>query len=251
MASAGTPGKIVRFTQVVKRCGRPRVHILWAAPEKDPELKRARESQRMMMVTPRTPGAKAEVGSIGFDPAAARGAQLLIFPKSLRAFTGAQIIGIKFDLVDQPALAAATEDDSRPVRKKRPAAPKPAARHGVRESADEKPSAEPSKPNRAVNHKQPKPDRGSFRSARQARTPARDGATSSRARASHAHERSKPAIPKPAPTEVKMEESGAADSELLREVRAALKELHGGKAVAAYQRLERAVAAASAARDES
>jgi len=47
-------------------------------------------------------GGKADCGTIGFDRTHAQGAQILIFPKSLRTFENAKIIGIDFDLVEQP-----------------------------------------------------------------------------------------------------------------------------------------------------
>lgn len=101
--------KTVRFAQVVARGGKPRVHTLWLAPGKDPELARALKAHRVMTV--RSPRGKTDVGEVGFDPEAARdGApfQLLIFPQSLARFAGARVVGIKFDLVEQPKLVPAT-----------------------------------------------------------------------------------------------------------------------------------------------
>lgn len=133
--------KTVRFTQVVERCGRPRVHTLWTTPQKDPELTRARKTGRVMTVH-RERG-KTDVGEIGLASTRDGRVQILVFPKSLARFAGARIVGIKFELVEQPKLVPATSSRqrSRPIRRARavrrpaPIKPKPhGLRAGVREA---------------------------------------------------------------------------------------------------------------------
>src|SRR4051812_14282521 len=102
-----TAPKTVRFTRIVERSGQPHVHTLWLPPDKDPELKHAIAGHRVMSIVRSTRGGKTDSGVVGFD-ANERNAQLLIFPKSLRAFEGAHVVGIKFDLVEQAKLARAT-----------------------------------------------------------------------------------------------------------------------------------------------
>jgi hypothetical protein len=97
--------KTIRFTQVVQRAGRPEVHTLWLPPEKDPELKRAQKTHRVMTLA-RGGAAKTPVGTVGFDVKHAAAGQLLVFPKSLARFEGARIVGIKFDLIDEPPVVA-------------------------------------------------------------------------------------------------------------------------------------------------
>jgi hypothetical protein len=110
--------KTVRFTQVIKRSGRPRAHTLWLAPDKDPELARARKADRVMTVGASGAAGKTDMGVVGFEPGKHEDAQFLIFPKSLKPFDGARVVGIKFDLIDQPKPVPATPD------KKRAAPPK-------------------------------------------------------------------------------------------------------------------------------
>jgi hypothetical protein len=98
--------KTVRFTQVVERSGQPQVHTLWLPPDKDPELQRAQKAHRVMTIESGGAGGKTDVGRVGFSPDSKRPAQFLIFPKSLKTFEGARVVGIKFDLVAQPKLAA-------------------------------------------------------------------------------------------------------------------------------------------------
>src|SRR5688572_11243913 len=200
MARATKSGgsKTVRFTYVVERSGQPFAHTLWLAPDKDPELKRAVAAQRVMMVEPGASGGKTDVGSVGFDPSRATGAQILIFPKSLKRFEGARVVGIKFDLVEQPKLENARAPAREPVRSQgRRAAPPPPPILKPQPTAA--PTPTPAPKSKAAPHKPRKV---------------------------------KKAPDEPPPVK---------ESVLIREVLAAMKELEAGKAVAAYQRLQRAV----------
>jgi hypothetical protein len=182
----------VRFTQVVERVGEPHAHTLWLAPDKDPELKRALAGNRVMTIEPGAGGGKTDVGHVGFDPRRSPLGQLLIFPKSLQRFAGARIVGIKFDLVEQPKLAPAAQL-KRVVERK--ASRRSKSKSGTKAAAAAKviPFA------------------------------------------------TEPADPAPPRKSAPREPSAASGSPLAREVRAALKELEAGRAVAAYNRLQAAV----------
>jgi hypothetical protein len=103
---ASAANKTVRFTRVVERSGRPHVHTLWLPPDKDPDFKRARDTHRVMTLQQIPGGGKADFGVIGYDAKNGSGGQFLIFPKSLKAFEGARVVGVKFDLIELPKLAA-------------------------------------------------------------------------------------------------------------------------------------------------
>lgn len=188
--------KSVRFSEVVEHSGRPQVHALWIAPEEDPEFQRVRKADRVMTIEPRGHG-KADCGVVGFDANRQRGSQILVFPKSLKRYDGREVVGIKFDLVEQPA----TESGGNPAgwkppeRKRRGAKPR-GPQHAT------KTAREPAAAEHPLKH-------------------------APRARSAARH------VP-------------PASSPLLRAVHAALEELREGKAVAAYQRLERAAADAEA-----
>jgi hypothetical protein len=77
--------KTIRFAQVVSRSGRPHVHTLWVAPEKDAELRRAQKDHRVMTVLSGN-GGKADTGVVGFERSKSAAAQVLIFPQSLARF---------------------------------------------------------------------------------------------------------------------------------------------------------------------
>jgi hypothetical protein len=199
--------KAVRFTQVVEACGRPQVHTLWLAPEKDRELKRARDAHRVMTLD--HAGGKTDHGIVGFDGTAAKGGEVLIFPKSLRRFAGARVVGVKYDLIDQPKLAAAGAAVWAPPGRAHPRskAHAPAARLPVDSSAIDS---------------------------------ATNSAPAGAAEAS-ASLRAPPAKPKRVRTAEAKSSPAPAAARLIAEIRAALKELERGKTVAAYRRLERAI----------
>jgi hypothetical protein len=232
---AAAARKTVRFTQVVERSGQPQPHTLWLPPEKDPELKRAIAADRVMTIEASTGGGKTDVGVVGFDRAHAGNGQFLIFPKSLKRFAGARVVGIKFDLVEQPKLAAPetlkafARTPTARSKKHPPPAPKT-----VRELEEEptEPETPPIAPSVGRN-----PHAAAASHARDKVKPPGKTTGSKTTHASRQTETS--------PAHAKAARPTPAEFALLREVRAAIKELQRGKSVAAYERLQRAAAAHS------
>ncbi len=76
-----------------------------------------------MTVTQESVGTKADRGEVGFKPGRAR--QFLIFPKSLRAFAGRTVVGVKYDLIGSSEIPKSERAASpRPHKKpKRPVHP--------------------------------------------------------------------------------------------------------------------------------
>jgi hypothetical protein len=264
---ARSANKTVRFTQVVERSGAPQVHTLWLSPEKDPELQRAEKTHRVMTIHPAGSGGKTDVGTVGFKSDEGSNAQFLIFPKSLKRFEGARVVGIKFDLVEQPKLASVDALKQMAVARPRGAATKRSAQRALFPAGELKtpppqtkplpPSAEPTqssdepdgdvvpfehegaalqKP--TTGKKRPhKPDTvrvaaaGTKTRATRRKSPERD-ATAREMRVNTSEE-SKGEFTSPGVS--------PADTALVREIHLAMKDLQRGKSVAAYQRLERAV----------
>lgn len=240
MARAGK--KTVRFTQVVERSGRPQVHTLWLPPDKDPELQRAQKAHRVMTIEPGSGGSKADVGTIGFERDAKLG-QYLIFPKSLKAFDGARVVGIKFDLVAQPKLAAVDPlRHSKESPRRRGAHKEPLATS----AADRKPPAPAPVSEEGPDDREPAPAAASADSTvvpfeppphRETPVEKKPGSTRARSARPSAKEAGRKKDAKQRPS------ASPPDAvTLVREIRAAMKELERGKSVAAYQRLERAIA---------
>ncbi|HEY6227469.1 MAG TPA: hypothetical protein VI282_10145, partial [Verrucomicrobiae bacterium] len=97
------PLKQIRFTQLVKASGRPHPATLWVAdPKQDPEFKKAIGENRILTIHHVNVGNKKESGEIGFQTGGAAG--YLIFPKPLPMGEGTRVIGLKFDMLDEPAV---------------------------------------------------------------------------------------------------------------------------------------------------
>jgi hypothetical protein len=107
-----------RFAAVVARSGRPLIHLVFAAPEKDATLQSAVRAERVMTIHQEHVGTRKDYGRVGFHPEPH--AQVLIFPRSLKPFAEKRIVGIDFSLVDEPAALP------RPAPRRAPA-PRPAA----------------------------------------------------------------------------------------------------------------------------
>jgi hypothetical protein len=107
----------VRFTQLVKASGRPHSATLWLAdPAKDPEFKKAIAENRILTIHHVNVGPKKESGEIGFDKSA--GASYLIFPKSLPLAKSTRVIGLKFNLLDEPEVKDPVQIKPAPKRPK-------------------------------------------------------------------------------------------------------------------------------------
>lgn len=116
--------KSVRFSKVVEKCGKPEVYLLMS--ETDPDFHKAVEAGKIMSLSDESHGSGSEYGTVGYDKK--RHGQLLLFPKSLKSFAGAKIIGIKYDLLEEEQSEEKEVAPSRhKVSKKAKDAPKPKA----------------------------------------------------------------------------------------------------------------------------
>ena len=188
--------KTVRFSQVVARSGQPEVYTLWTAPEDDREFQTALKEHRVLTVHQETTGSRKDYGEVGFTKD--RSGNFFIFPKSLKAFEGRRVVGVKYELLDAGKEAA-------PKKPAKPPIAKPAAKSVEKQRK---------------NATSPAPELRIFRpddTDDEPATPARI---------------QKPDLPKSAPEA----------ASLVKEVRRAMKLLQSGKAVAAYQTLEKALA---------
>ncbi len=88
--------KTVRFSQVVKKAGRPEVYL--PLSKSDPTLKKAIAAHRVMTLLGEPHGSKNDYGEVGFREKAH--GQFLIFPRSLKAFEGMRVVGIKYGLFE-------------------------------------------------------------------------------------------------------------------------------------------------------
>lgn len=139
--------KSVRFSKVVEKSGRPEVYLLMS--ETDPDFHKAVEADKIMSLSGEAHGSGTEYGTVGYDKK--RHGQLLLFPKSLKSFADAKIIGVKYDLLaeerpsDEKEPATTRKKSVKKPKEKTPKHPvpvKPAAEKATKKKkADPKPKA--------------------------------------------------------------------------------------------------------------
>jgi hypothetical protein len=112
----------VRFSKIVETAGKPIVHLLWMDPAKDLVLQKAIQANRVMTVHQGQIGAKADFGTIGFQKGVS--GQILIFPKSLKPFADKQVVGVKYNLLEWPAVPK-NQQARKVIPAKHPAKAKP------------------------------------------------------------------------------------------------------------------------------
>ena len=108
--------KTVRFSKVVEKSGRPEVYLLMS--ETDPDFRKALDAGKIISLSREAHGAGTEYGIVGCDKKSH--GQLLIFPRSLKAFAGSKVVGIKYDLLAEDSGGR----DEKPSRKKELKKPK-------------------------------------------------------------------------------------------------------------------------------
>ncbi|HWA28768.1 MAG TPA: hypothetical protein VG734_24165 [Lacunisphaera sp.] len=142
------PAGTARFKQVVKRCGRPEVHLMLVEPTKDRALQELKRRNRVMTVRPARRGTGADYGVVGVFPE--RGVQFLVFGRSLLAFAGKRIVGIDYSVLNEaPSGKARASAPARAAMPKRPSKAPP--------SEGKAATAEKSKPARSAGPTTPKP----------------------------------------------------------------------------------------------
>jgi hypothetical protein len=113
--------------------------------ETDPDFHKALEAGKIMSLSGESHRSGPEYGTVGYDKK--RYGQLLLFPKSLKAFAHVKIIGIKYDLfaqdsgIEEKGTFAPRSKGEKRVKKKRAKSPMP-KKSGRKTPAKEK-KAEP------------------------------------------------------------------------------------------------------------
>lgn len=206
--------KSVRFTELVKSAGKPEAYTLWLDPKKDGTFQRALKQHRVLSVHQETVGTKADYGNVGYE--GDKRAQILIFPKSIQRFAGARVIGVKYDLLEQPRAREPRPREPHSRESKAPAEPSTAAK-------STRPSAKPTAPEKKKEKTKEKKQKAKPKPAPPASEPNLKILPFKKAE--------EPAEPEPEPHELDPDE-------LVKGIRTAMKLLNQGKAVAAYRTLE-------------
>lgn len=110
----------------MKISGKPEIVSLWTDPSRDRSFMKAVKENRVLTLTQEPASKRKDFGRIGFHQAPH--ASYLVFPRPLPRDAAPRVIGIKYDLVNQPAVndpvkpeerGRAPRKASRPKRERR------------------------------------------------------------------------------------------------------------------------------------
>jgi hypothetical protein len=87
--------KTVRFAEVVEKAGPPQVYTLWVEPKEDRHFQSLLKNNRVMTIQQSDAGTDFGVA----DFCERKGARYLAFPKSLKRFADARVVGVNWELV--------------------------------------------------------------------------------------------------------------------------------------------------------
>ena len=107
--------KPVRFSTLVEQSGKPDVHVLLVAPESDEVLQKAIKGRRIVSLKQEPTSTRKDFGIVGFLNE--KHVSYLIFPKALKAAEGQRVVGLKYELVEQPKLSPEPTSKPKPARK--------------------------------------------------------------------------------------------------------------------------------------
>ena len=95
--------KKILFGDLVRNSGRPQTVTLWTDRKKDKGLAKAIKENRVLTVTQEPTSKRKDFGRIGFheEPHSA----YLAFPRALPRETEARVIGINYQLVEEPEVS--------------------------------------------------------------------------------------------------------------------------------------------------
>jgi hypothetical protein len=92
--------KTIRFGDLVRASGRPQPVTLWFDPKKDRSFSKAVQANRVLTIHSNPAAHRKEYGEIGFQRA--QGATYLVFPQPLPKKSASRIIGINYQLAEEP-----------------------------------------------------------------------------------------------------------------------------------------------------
>ena len=129
--------RTVRFSDLVKHFGPAHQVTLWSDPKTDKSFMRAVAENRVITITLHNVGTRKDFGIVGFDPKPS--ATWVVFAKPLSAATGTKVIGVKYELLEEPPVKDPVSL-SPPARSREvgPAKPKPAKAVFERTDIDKK-----------------------------------------------------------------------------------------------------------------
>jgi hypothetical protein len=105
--------KEIRFAQLVKASGKPQTATLWSKPKKHSPFMEAVKQNRVLTVIQPHKSAK-DFGLIGFHEQPL--ASYFVFPKKLPSNSDARVVGIKYDLLNEPQREQSAPAKAKPIK---------------------------------------------------------------------------------------------------------------------------------------
>lgn len=92
---------VIRFGDLVRLSGRPETHTLWSGdPVKDRSFQKTIRQNRLLTIVHEPTSTRKPFGQIGYHPKGS--ATYLVFPRPLPKAPRSRVVGINFDLLDEP-----------------------------------------------------------------------------------------------------------------------------------------------------
>lgn len=104
--------KTFRFAKVVEKAGTPEPYNFWLDPKKDQRFQQLLKSQRVMTVHQEMRGSKKDFGTVGCVRDGK--GEILVFPKSIKAFADARIVAIDYNLLKRSESVPQTRSKKAP-----------------------------------------------------------------------------------------------------------------------------------------
>src|SRR5687767_14739914 len=96
--------KQVRFAKLVEAGGTPTTYLAFGDAEKDKSFMRAVKEERVVTIKQEPASKHKDFGIVGFLKE--KYVTYLVFPKTLREFSGQRVIGIKYDVLGSANVVA-------------------------------------------------------------------------------------------------------------------------------------------------
>ncbi len=117
--------KEIRFGELVKKSGKPKIVSLWTDPKRDQSFMKAVKENRILTLTQEPTSKRKDFGRIGFHPEPH--VSYLVFPKPLPKDAAPRVIGIKYELIATARVSdpVIVSDPKISRRRLKPEKPKP------------------------------------------------------------------------------------------------------------------------------
>ena len=140
--------KQARFGKIVEAGGKPEAYLAFSDPDNDPSFMRAAKESRVVTIKQEPTSKRKDFGIVGYVKE--KYATYLIFPKSLREFSGQRVIGIDYSILQSADVRIGGKV---PAARKEPAPKK----EKVRLAVIPKPDAPKSPPKPEPKPEEPRP----------------------------------------------------------------------------------------------